>query len=529
MQQYYSINLISGFIKNLLYNTPLPLVDTANTHTKMVNGGQYLHKLNFIECTQSGTLIDGTAKQKTLQHYIPGKDYVNMTHRFVSTSNYYDNETHRYLGDYLRWYRDIFNIDLMAYYNCFQTYLVDDIQLAPSSPELYKTYLTHIKFNTTYTIAIDSVEPFYYKPVLYTDIGLSELSSRINIDTVCTQSNFGQPFTVEFSTDDLELYNNRKNLYLAISLPIGNTSSITILEGNFTNADVHNIFNVENLQQLDPVHMNGLLISSPTLLRMNIEKSIPFSPRLIEYLLENVIDSRDPISNNIELVQKYIDKKSELFSSYGIWNDNIRYLIYRLCYRLNLSTVDGDGYANKDVEKYLKQGMLTYTIGRILYTGHYKIGYKYDLMQINSSENDQYDIEFVSNTPITNSIDINQNSARKSEATITFNSFAGQNDIVIEGPFISDIVNITIDGHVCNEGYDFTFDTDGVTQYKNIINLKGTYGGRTQGGNIVYDGNLWEQYFGGLRKSTTPNISVTYRYGVNVVIDTSKLEITYYE
>lgn len=55
---------------------------------------------------------------KIIKPYVEGMHYNGITTNYTSNSSTYDSETHEYFGNYLRWYRDLHDIDLMPYYNC---------------------------------------------------------------------------------------------------------------------------------------------------------------------------------------------------------------------------------------------------------------------------------------------------------------------------------------------------------------------------------------------------------------------------
>lgn len=132
-----------------------------------------------------------------------GRWYIKDSQIFESNQLAYDSDTHRYLGEYLRFYRDLFGTNLMPFYNCFsgvytsKFYISDDIKTINVSEdnsismpyrtvkqtaydfyqqgnsdlssryhtkETFKVLQVPIKFNKKYTIAIECNAPVLIAP-----------------------------------------------------------------------------------------------------------------------------------------------------------------------------------------------------------------------------------------------------------------------------------------------------------------------------------------------------------------------------
>lgn len=417
MQKFQEHTIVSGFIKNLLTSTPLPIFYTANPYTKLIADCIYYYNGSTIYVTKSGYIHDSSAKYTELGRIPLNSSLIGATDKFISNSLYYDTKTHARLGEYLRWYRDLYGIDLFPFYNCFIPYVAEDIVLKDG----YVTYLTPIRFNQKYTIATGTDSPISMMPVLYNGQGISDINEElykysenyVYSDTMIKTDDEENPYTdkikkesqinctiyfnnllvYSLDTDSSFLYNNRKNLYLAIAMPASSKSSIVVLEGDYRNAEYRHVFNVDDESVLNPFMMNPLLVTSPILLQMNTSDIIPFSPRLIEFLVENAITSQTENHIDIARIQEQIDKYGDLFSNKGMWSDVIRYIVYINLWKNNLDKLDGNGEVNKDVENFASQGLLSYDLGKVVYTGHYRMSRRYGWASLISSQGDQYDLE----------------------------------------------------------------------------------------------------------------------------------------
>lgn len=463
LQKFFTNTIESKFIKNLICNTPLPLCDSVKDGDIIYKGYNYIYKDNVICCKESGVLDRNNFD--IICSYNIGEHKVGITQPLVNKDVYYDAFTHKYLGNYLRLIRDVYDINLMPYYNCFNYAIVgdaliekkynyvkkiiretitwslewyysgdvidinnnyrqytindepaeiisimtdaspilglkskswemvyhtntilwkcNDTSIPPSSPitliityeepivqglvgdytykvttdnnPSYKVLAIPVKFNRDYTIAVDNPLTTLLCPMIYDELGLVQLDNKnisdyVSIDKYEVEgSRFKQPFKVHIGmkTDDIitpeKLYAYQDYLYLLIQMPITNTSSIVVLEGDFTSPCTH-ITGEGYLYEYSPL----------TLLEVNDKQSYAFSNRLVEYLSNNIITQYDEFYGDIQYLQKLLDKNPT-----GIWEDDLRVEVFEKCLNDNMSIKRGlydiNGYMNKDVEKILSR------------------------------------------------------------------------------------------------------------------------------------------------------------------------------
>ena len=414
-QQFFTDTIESKFIKSLLSSTPIPTLPITKEGGYIIEGCFYIFGRNIIKCTQSGyvpssntrLLIgdDSIASNSTILNsgvipgkfdiidtYEVGKDSIQMSEKYFSKYSYYDSDTHYYLGQYLRALRDINNIDLMPFYNCFNYRLGHDFYLTNSTngylqngdygydfakSNMVKTLMVPIKFDTSYTIAIDCSSQVYMKSILYGQLGMLNTylisGASGNITNYLMEDNgrkltsksflsFKDPqvYSISHSSHtsditDAEMKQMERNLYLVIQLPISNNSSVVVLEGDYTKCGVEKVFNMECIDKISSTELDNALLTNLSLLQFNDRQIYAFSNRLIEYLLLNVIDKDDEIWQNIQRVREYTGYSNDVM---GVWDNKLRAQLFeKYVNDLRTKKLDINGYVDKDMERLITRGI----------------------------------------------------------------------------------------------------------------------------------------------------------------------------
>ena len=346
MLRFNNDNIITGQIKQLLKEFNLPKVKVWKEGIRLFPGIFYIKDNN---------LYVGVAGQPvTLQFidsYIYGRSITNLTKNLLIYDTVYDSYTHKYLGDYLRFYRDMKNINLMSMYNCFSNELARNLtkEVRDSSNNIkfnfdtendnFKIYMVPLKFFEKYTIGLECDTKIEIIAGLYDNEKLINFSSNPNdvtlYDTTYVKkigTKISSPFLYTKLVDlgDIltkTLYSQESNLKLFIKVPANSTSSVVVLEGDFLkSAELHfetddtfagrkvsfEVCNFETGTVSSSgqtfVYKGGNVerryLSRPQLLDFNSTLSYPFANRLIEYLFGNVITSDEDIAKNISRIQK---------------------------------------------------------------------------------------------------------------------------------------------------------------------------------------------------------------------------------
>jgi hypothetical protein len=353
-------------------------------HTGHLYCSEVVYCSNDLRVTDKLLKYNGRrlAQYDIVELYEEGSTVPGVTEDFMSTRGYYDSDTHMKLGDYLRLLRSMYDIDLMSLYNCYCNLYVDNIDL--SSEKLmegrnhkYKITLVPVKFNRTYTVAMNTDFPVFMKPVLYDGKLIRNADGDFVYNNKYTSikkinhATFSQPFNVTISNTDSEAQALERNLYLAIQIPTSVLTPIVVLEGEFSNYNSEQFYDVGMFNWSIEPYVNSVLVSKASLLNTpkessQLDNSPTFSDRLVEYLVRHTIDNRETLSENIIRVT---DAFGHQVGYEGSWSTELRGKIFSAYMKLQhikeeFCYEDILGYIDKDVEDALNKGVLKYVRNR---------------------------------------------------------------------------------------------------------------------------------------------------------------------
>ena len=297
--KFYDNTIITKFIKQLVAKTNVPFISTWKPGDFAIRGMFYLTRDAIWKCQHTG-YPKGIDDVCPLQHistrigtyttdelrffvrvspYVFGEEYFGITGNYQSKILGYDATTHFYLGQYLRMMRDIFDLDMMPFYNCFANELIADVNFDETgnvysentSTSIYKVLSVPVRFGKTYMISIDSDVPVEMVCAIYGSKGIiKELTNNLN--SIKNESDIGpedspkhntykkylrmqfqQPVfynTIswhqlysQFQLENGHVINNsaydqrlgqfEKYLRLLIKIPKNNKSSVVVIEGDY--------------------------------------------------------------------------------------------------------------------------------------------------------------------------------------------------------------------------------------------------------------------------------------------------------
>ena len=331
MLKYNNTHIFTGYLKQVLSSFNLPtcriytrefaryLESTGEEDPRVLKSFDYFSALPNSNKEKSKTVRVGYLKDDSVFNYYGIKTNESnafmcnwqrasevfysaetstkgLTRTLVSAGPSYDTATHKYLGDYLRFVRDYYNVNLMSMYNCFsdelchninttvniytKNSLTDDEKKDPanyikfiinSSNTNYKIYKIPVRLFADYTIALEcssSVEMFcglynstlnvseelgekiiqktykkitgtlFSQPLLYNKLNVNFWQKYINKkdkNGKIEKDVNGNPVKTKAGLEDIcwDLTAREQDLYLFIKVPATCRSSIVVLEGDY--------------------------------------------------------------------------------------------------------------------------------------------------------------------------------------------------------------------------------------------------------------------------------------------------------
>ena len=127
MFKTFNNDLITKYIKALLADTYLYKIPRWKPGLQVHKNALYIYGENILQAKRDGYPENGeySNNDKLAPYFRKIRRIYDLTsadtdkYRYISNSSFYDQLSHFYFGEYLRYLRDEKDIDLMLYYNCY--------------------------------------------------------------------------------------------------------------------------------------------------------------------------------------------------------------------------------------------------------------------------------------------------------------------------------------------------------------------------------------------------------------------------
>ena len=368
--KFYDDTIVTRFIKYLLATTYVPLVRVWKPKDFAIQGFHYLYDGRVVKALKTGNL-KSIKDFDVMKLYIPDKSYFGINSTYVSNSNSYDSVTHRWLGNYLRFLRDYYNLNLMPFYNCFCGEFLNNIDFGKVTIDNstymgivsgvkntnYKIAIIPVKFGTVYNLAVECDSPIEYMYGFYGPKGLIEDPTNTLINdikksyyTKLPGSKFVSPVkipAIEWTyvkdyTAQVAQY--EKYLRLFVKIPANVNTSVTVIEGDIsrynTLCGISNECAVEGFTSKTGMSTNMLNTC-------NTKDTNGISVPAVTMYFDKISDT----DNRVNYTNR---PASECLSPLGLlqWSDGYTYAFSnRLVEYLLLNVIDSQESINKNIER----------------------------------------------------------------------------------------------------------------------------------------------------------------------------------
>lgn len=341
MHKFNEVSIVSNVIKSILKAENIPSFRVFKPGMFVIKNAIYIYEHTLYQAKLSGfceSIYNSDYFSSLVAGYLDNEFLLNETKTFYNNSNYYDSETHEYLGKYLRYLRDFKNLDLMSMYNCYSNRICNNLKYEilnknnvvckfDTKDKNYNIFMIPICSEHTYTIAIDNplktqmFAGYFDTKLLYEDVANYSITYQ-EIDG----ASFYQPLIYDKmdvkNLDENNFYNNRNTyllkddlLYLFVKVPSNIKTSIVVLEGNYLNSD-----NLTNTYISGQIGFNADTTFDETEHAQNITKFPIISPYYFQYLVPG--NSLNDITLNSDGLGSDASIQKTLLGSVYLLNEN---------------------------------------------------------------------------------------------------------------------------------------------------------------------------------------------------------------
>lgn len=325
-------SMITNFIKERMTVFNLPLIDALALGIPTIPGATYISNGMFVKYLGASPKVYTNSEDlrsdlkditlfKCLGSYVYNTYYPNLTTTYRPQELEYTTKAHTHFIKCLDFVSEYFNIDVTALCNRFTSEIYTNVKIHTDNFEFssldksYTLYKIKVKPWRTYTIALDS--PVGVELLTTLDSNSEVTNDKCVLDSYQKESvaRFNNPFKykVNISAENLlDIYNKRDLYYMILKVPANVKSTITILQGDFTEEYVRKLIQKDD----DSKETYITVRDRHQLLTLNDGESYLFSDKLTQYITQRAI-SNFSSREDIVALQQYIQEKYPKYYTIG--------------------------------------------------------------------------------------------------------------------------------------------------------------------------------------------------------------------